>query len=118
MSRFLFARLAWNARVLKERLDFEQLIAAISTRFISTPLHRIPDEIAEGLARLVEHSGVDRAQIIIGDGRNTEFPSSLSISSSTEGERGFEFEELLDFTSNWSLKEYENQICIHAPSVD
>src|SRR5262245_12663456 len=82
---------------------------AISTRFISIPLHRISDEIAQGLARLVEHSGIDRAQIIIGDGRNTEFPRSLSRSVSAGGERDIEFEELFEFASSWSLKEYESR---------
>jgi len=111
---FLFARLRWNAQVLEERLEFERLIAATSTRFISLPLNQISDEIGRGLARLVEHTAVDRAQIIIGDG-NGGFPHDLSISSPAGAIPELQFDDLLAFASAWSLQEYESQGCIYVP---
>lgn len=62
---YLFLRLRANARNLEQRVEFESLIASISTEFINLPRDRIRDSIEASLARLVDHAGLDRAQIIV-----------------------------------------------------
>jgi signal transduction histidine kinase len=115
---YLFIRLRWNAQVLRQRLAFERLIASISTRFISLPLHRIPDDMTEGLAQLVEHSGVDGAQIIIvSASQEADLPRGYASSKSTGVRQDIRFDKLLEFAANWSLKEYEGQGCIYVPAV-
>src|SRR5262245_14061234 len=65
---YLFLRLRANTRILRARVDFERLIAAISAQFINRPLASIDDGINDGLARLATHAGADRAQITVGNG--------------------------------------------------
>ena len=56
---------ASNARILRRRLEFEALIASISTEFINLSRGGIRDNISKALARLVEHAGLDDAQIVV-----------------------------------------------------
>jgi signal transduction histidine kinase/ActR/RegA family two-component response regulator len=62
---YLFLRLGSYARRLAGRLDFERLIASISTGFINLPREQLGTRIDEGLARLSEHAGADHANIVV-----------------------------------------------------
>jgi signal transduction histidine kinase/CheY-like chemotaxis protein len=67
---YLFFRLWQGARVLRSRLNFEALIASISTGLIDVPRDRVAAAIDAGIARLGEYLGVDRAAVVVGsDGR-------------------------------------------------
>ncbi|WP_086998910.1 two-component system VirA-like sensor kinase [Rhizobium sullae] len=112
---YLFVRLRHNAQTLKERLDFERLIASISTEFINLPRDRIRADISKGLQRLVEHAGPDGAQI--------------AVSHTCDGNGGYAYrrpgvntppcppEDILELASTWTLKDYERQGAIYVPRV-
>ncbi|UWU18873.1 two-component system VirA-like sensor kinase (plasmid) [Rhizobium sullae] len=112
---YLFVRLRHNAQTLKERLDFERLIASISTEFINLPRGRIRADISKGLQRLVEHAGPDGAQI--------------AVSHTCDGNGGYAYrrpgvntppcppEDILELASTWTLKDYERQGAIYVPRV-
>jgi signal transduction histidine kinase len=114
---YLFARLRRNAQILRGRVEFENMIASISTQFINLPRDRIRADISKGLARLVEHVGADGGQIVVGrtcDGDSSggfyyrrpgvNTPSSLP-------------KDMLELASHWTFKDYERQGCIHVPRV-
>ena len=75
---YLFVRLRANAQTLRERLEFEELIASISTQFINLPRDRIGERSRKGSSELVEHAGIDRAQIIVHRAGEAEFVRSYS----------------------------------------
>jgi formate hydrogenlyase transcriptional activator len=52
---------AARARDLQERIDFERLVADLSTRFINLPDERMEDAVRDALARLCEELALDRA---------------------------------------------------------
>jgi signal transduction histidine kinase/CheY-like chemotaxis protein len=114
---YLFARLRANARVLRERLEFEDLIASISTQFINLPRDLIRADVEKGLARLVEHASLDGAQIIACRAGEADFPGSCSYRRPTRGAPGCRFEEVLELALTWSLEGYERQGCIYVPDV-
>lgn len=62
---YLFLRLRRNADALRQRLEFEKLIAAVSNDFINLPRHRLDEGIANSLARLAAHADVDCAWLMI-----------------------------------------------------
>jgi PAS domain S-box-containing protein len=52
---------AERERALQDRIDFERLVAELSTSFINLPDDRIDDAIREALRRLCEELSLDRA---------------------------------------------------------
>jgi signal transduction histidine kinase/CheY-like chemotaxis protein len=116
---YLFLRLRHNAQVLKERLTFEQLVAAISTQFINLPRARIDDGIKDGLARLAEHADVDCARIIITDivgDRLGGYPYVWcrdGVGTAAAGRS----EEVAGVAARWSLAGYQRHGCLHVPHV-
>src|SRR5690606_24280083 len=56
-ATWLYLRLRSGAQALRERLDFESLVASISTQFINLPRDRIRARFEQSLARLVAHAG-------------------------------------------------------------
>jgi signal transduction histidine kinase len=50
-------------RELAERLRFETLLSELSARFITLPADQVGRQIEAGLARIVEHLGLDRATL-------------------------------------------------------
>jgi signal transduction histidine kinase/ActR/RegA family two-component response regulator len=114
---YLFLRLRANARILRDRLDFERLIAAISAQFINLPRDRIDDGINGGLARLAAQAGVDRAHIIVtgdnGSGiRDTYLWRRPGISAPSS-----RLDDILGVALRWALREFEREGCIHVPDV-
>jgi signal transduction histidine kinase/ActR/RegA family two-component response regulator len=123
----LYLRLRANARALRQRSDFEHLIAGISGRLIDTPVDRTTKTIREGLEQLGRHVGVDRAYVILyGADHATE---ATSYSWFREGIRvpdgwpdggltiGGEYPLPRNAGSTWSSKEYERYGCVDIPSV-
>ncbi|WP_119681595.1 two-component system VirA-like sensor kinase [Indioceanicola profundi] len=70
---YLILQLRAKALVLQRQLALENLIASISTEFISLPLDRLDHGIEAALARLAEQANADRARVLILSGR-TEDP--------------------------------------------
>jgi signal transduction histidine kinase len=114
---YLFARLRRNAQILRERLKFENLIASISTEFINLPRDRIRADISKGLARLVEHAGLDGAQIFVS--RTFEGPSAggYFYRRQTMSTPARSAKDMLELVSHWALKDYERQGCIYVRNV-
>ena len=96
-----FVRLGVNARNLRARLRFENLIAEISTQFIAPHPERIVDGIRHGLARLAVHAGVDRAYLLesSADGRTLD---RAHVWSADNVPAATEFDRLLDTVASWS----------------
>lgn len=114
---YLFVRLRASARILRERLEFEDLISTVSTQFINLPPDRVRAGIGEGLSRLGKHAGLDSAQILVC--RNGEIDASRShqwaASRTALSDRGLE--KVLELALRSSLGEYERQGCICVPDV-
>ncbi|MER8728896.1 two-component system VirA-like sensor kinase [Mesorhizobium sp. M1227] len=112
---YLFARLRRNARILRERLEFEDLIASISTQFINLPRDRIRAGISKGLARLVEHAGLDGAQIFVS---HIADPSGGYFYRRPGGSRPARLsKDMIELASRWTLADHERQGCIDVPRV-
>jgi len=114
---YLFVRLRANARTLRERLELEDLIAAVSTQFINLPRGRIPTGIVEGLSRLAEHAGLDSAQIIVCQDGEIDASRSHHWPHPTAGSSALWLEDVLDLALHWSLGGYERQGCLYVPDV-
>ncbi|MER9559345.1 two-component system VirA-like sensor kinase [Mesorhizobium sp. M0323] len=112
---YLFARLRRNARILRERLEFEGLIASISTQFINLPRDRIRAGISKGLARLVEHAGLDGAQIFVS---HIADPSGGYFYRRPGGSRPPHLsKDMIELASRWTLADHERQGCIDVPRI-
>ena len=112
---YLFVQLRANARILRSRLAFERAIAAISTAFISLPRDRIGDGIDAGLAQLGEHTGSDRATLVIGDGARVERAHAWRRKHIEAP--ALSSEDMLAVATHWSLPDYEQLGWIHIPRV-
>ncbi len=115
---YLFVRLRANAKTLRERLEFEELIASISTHFINLPRDRIRENVAKGLEQLVRHAGIDRARIVVHHAGEADFATGYSHADLVETLPNCSFEEVIKFVLDWQLDGYERQGCICVPDVD
>jgi formate hydrogenlyase transcriptional activator len=52
-------------QALRERLDFEQLVAYLSTRFLNLPAGEVDDENEHSLQQVAEHFLVDRGSVVM-----------------------------------------------------
>jgi signal transduction histidine kinase/ActR/RegA family two-component response regulator len=124
---YLFLRLRANARSLQNRLNLEQMIVEISAQFIGLSRARINDEIRDGLARVAQHAGVDRAHILV---HGADMPGADRSGADTSGiESSYLWlhprlvmppgrpEDILPVAAHWSRPGYERQGCIHVPDV-
>jgi signal transduction histidine kinase len=114
---YLFARLRHNARILRERLEFEGLIASISTQFINLPRDLIRTGISKGLARLVEHASLDGAQIFVGRACDAGSSGSYFYRRPNVGTPPHLPKDMMELASRWTLADRQRQGCIHVPSV-
>jgi signal transduction histidine kinase len=114
---YLFARLRHNARILRERLQFEGLIASISTQFINLPRDRIRAGISKGLARLVEHAGLDGAQIIVSRTHDAESSGGYFYRRPRVSTPAHLPKDMIELASRWTLAGHERQGCIDVPCV-
>jgi signal transduction histidine kinase/ActR/RegA family two-component response regulator len=119
---YLFLCLRANARSLQERLNLEHMIVGVSAQFIGLARARISNEIEDGLARVAEHAGVDRARILVRD-EDTSGMDASGIKRSYLWQRprltmpSGRREDLPPVPPHWSLPGYERQGCIHVPDV-
>lgn len=113
---YLFARLRAKAQMLRERLDFEGLIASISTQFINLPRDRIRADIGKGLERLVKHAGLDGAQIFLDRTCDSGSSGGYFYRRPAVGPAPRPL-DMLELASNWALEEYRRQDCIYVPDV-
>jgi signal transduction histidine kinase len=114
---YLFVRLRANAQRLRERLEFESLIASISTQFINLPRDRIRAGIGEALARLVEHSRLDGAQIVTSAAGEPGLAGSFSYRRPAADAPETPLTDVAEFVLRWRPREYERQGCICVPDV-
>jgi signal transduction histidine kinase/CheY-like chemotaxis protein len=114
---YLFLRLRANARMLRARLDFEHLIAAISAQFINLPRDSFDDAINDALARLAAHAAVDRALILIHGGDGETVKSSYGWRRTDVGAPPCGLDDILGVALRWRFQEYERHGCFHVPDV-
>jgi signal transduction histidine kinase/ActR/RegA family two-component response regulator len=114
---YLFVRLRANARTLRERLEFESLIASISTQFINLPRDRIRADIDEALVRLVEHAHVDGARIIVSADGEPDLAGSFSYRRAAADAPEARFAEVAKLVLSWKPDGYERQGCICVSDV-
>jgi len=113
----LFTRLRANAQTLRDRLQFEGLIASISTKFINLPREGIGSEIDKALAQLVEHAGIDDVCLLV----LHESSGEVTTNCFRQGHAGHSQEStatILALASNWTLQGHERQGCIFVADVD
>jgi signal transduction histidine kinase/ActR/RegA family two-component response regulator len=114
---YLFLRLRANARMLRARLDFEHLIAAISAQFINLPRESFDRGINDALARLATHSGVDRAHILFHDGNGASIDNSYAWCRPDIPPPPCGLGDVLGVALNWTLRDYERNGCVHVPDA-
>jgi signal transduction histidine kinase/ActR/RegA family two-component response regulator len=114
---YLFVRLRTGARVLRERLQFEELVGSISARFINLPRDCLKDDVTKGLEQLAEYYGLDRAALVVQHSGKVDPPEhhrydnfSLNLSEDQQ-------EDAVDLALNWQLADYERDGCICVPDV-
>jgi signal transduction histidine kinase/CheY-like chemotaxis protein len=113
---FLVARLRASAGILRTRLEFEGLVASISTQFINLPRNEIRTAVGKALAELAEHANVAGARIIMFRGAEADSDGSYSYqhdAASTPISPG----RMLELIRHWTEKGYERQGCLHIADV-
>lgn len=111
----LFLRLRAKTRSLQVRLDLENMIAGISSRFIDLGRDRIEDGIRNGLARVAQHTGVERAYITVQrDEAGIESGYHWIRPGVPKPRRP---EDLHALAMRWDLPDYERHGCVHVGSV-
>src|SRR5262245_14714443 len=114
---YLFFRLRANALSLQNRLNLEKMIVGISAQFINLSRDRINDEIQAGLARVAQHTGVDRAHIVVHGVDAPGIRSSYVWLRPSLRMPPSRPDDLLAVATHWSLEGYERQGCVHVPEV-
>ena len=102
---------------LRHRLEFEDLIAAASTRFINVPAEQIDDAVQRVLADIGSFAGVDRAYVILygPDGRtlcNTHEWCAAGIASQQAELQSFPRESVA-----MAMAEIEGKGLLYVPEV-
>ncbi|WP_119274174.1 two-component system VirA-like sensor kinase [Taklimakanibacter deserti] len=110
----LFIRLRANAQILRDRLQFEGLIASISTKFINLPREGIGSEIDKALAQLVEHAGIDDVCLLVLHESSGEVSTNCFRAAHSQESTA----TILALARNWTLKGHERQGCIFVADVD
>jgi signal transduction histidine kinase/AmiR/NasT family two-component response regulator len=113
---YLFLRLRANARILRARLVFENLISAISTRFINLPRDQLGRNISQALAQLARQANAERAAIILAAdpaGMTNQYNWRRESIPAPPGHP----EDLLSIMRAWSIEEFERERCVHVPQV-
>lgn len=111
----LFIRLRANARSLRDRLDFEGLIAAISTQFINLPREAVGSEVKRALAQLTEHAGMGGACLLILREGALDDTRSCFHQASAGGDR--DCTAIFDLARSRVLRGHERQGCIAVADV-
>jgi len=114
---FLFLRLRANAKALRTRLEFERLIASISTQFVNLPRSELRSAVDKGLAKLADHASAEGARIIIFRGTKADSEASFSYSRE-EGNIPLSPEQTLELIRYWTAEGYESQGCLYIPDVE
>lgn len=113
----LFVRLRANARILRTRLEFEGLIAAISSQFVNLPRDQIRDAVGRALAQLAAHLNVSGARIVVFRGAEADSAASYSHENAGAG-APMSSERMLQLVRHWVAKGYERQTgCLHIADV-
>jgi signal transduction histidine kinase len=122
---YLFVRLRAKARALAEgsdalqaRVTFESLVTGVSAQFINLPPDRVDHGIVQALARLGEHTGVDRAYILLFGADGSHLERSHAWRRAGIPAPIGSFEELLVAGVPSSFDRFVHQESIHVPSVD
>jgi signal transduction histidine kinase/CheY-like chemotaxis protein len=121
---YLFFRLRANARALAERsgalqarVTFEGLVTGISAHFINLAPERVDQAILQALGQLGEHTGVDRAYILLfGTEGSTHDRSHAWQRAGIEAPVAHAWDLT---TGEWpaSLERFVQQGAVHVPSV-
>lgn len=113
----LFIRLRANTQTLRDRLQFEGLIASISTQFINLPREKIGSEIDKALTQLARHAGIDDVCLLVLHEGAHDAPASCFC----QGPAGYGQDcaaTVMTLARNWTLKGHERQGCIFVADVD
>lgn len=113
----LFVRLRANARVLSDRLEFERLIASISTQFINLPYDKIRIAIDNTLGQLAEQVNVSGARIIVFRGTEAD-PASSYSHQRVSANAAISPERMLELVRHWTETGYERQGCLCIAEVE
>ncbi|MEI6046958.1 MAG: PAS domain S-box protein, partial [Chloroflexota bacterium] len=105
-------------KALQYRLQFEQLIAAISTNFINVAVGEIDREINQALATIGQFSGADRSYIFL-------FSEDGKLMNNTHEWCGEEIEPQIEMLQDlpsdsfpWLTEQIQRLENIHLPSLD
>jgi signal transduction histidine kinase len=113
---YLFVRLRASAGILRTRLEFEGLVASISTQFINLPRNEIRTAVDKALAALAEHANVAGARIIMFRGAEADGDGSYSYQHDAAS-TAISPERMLELIRHWTAKGHERQGCLHIPDA-
>jgi signal transduction histidine kinase len=116
-ATYLFLRLRGKATALQERLDLESLVAATSAKFINLPRDRIRAGIAESLGRLVEHAGLDRAQVVVLQRGEPDLERSVFFDAAGTEIAEADAAEVAELVTRFRPSGLEREGCIPVPEV-
>ncbi|HEV2897220.1 MAG TPA: two-component system VirA-like sensor kinase [Pseudaminobacter sp.] len=109
---YLFVRLRASTGILRTRLEFEGLVASISTQFINLPRNEIRTAVRKALAELAEHANVAGARIIMFRGAEADGDGSYSYQHDAAS-TAISPERMLELIRHWTAKGYERQGCLN-----
>ena len=102
---------------LKERLEFEQLLSVVSTRFVAAPAEWIDQEINEAMQSICEHLNIDLAVLWQLIETNPQFFTLTHLYRSLEGPPVPEKTNAKDLFP-WCLKQISTGNIIIVPSTE
>ncbi|MGS1097396.1 two-component system VirA-like sensor kinase (plasmid) [Aquamicrobium terrae] len=108
---YLFVRLRANRDRLKERLELERLVAAISTRFINLPRNEIGAAAQDALAHLASHLKIAGAELALPASND---PDGLQHEP---GNGTTPTDSLARLIRGWRVEGHERQGSVHVPNI-
>jgi signal transduction histidine kinase/ActR/RegA family two-component response regulator len=114
---YLFMQLSAKAQSLQTRLALERMITETSARFIDLPRSGFDDAIRDGLARVAQQAGADRAHIAVYSAGGAGVRSAYLWQRPNLNKPKSHAEDVEAIGAHWSLPGYQHDGCIHVPSV-
>ena len=113
---YLFIRLRAGAGILRSRLEFEGLVASISTQFINLPRNEVRLAVGKALAELAEHANVAGAVIVMHGaeaGSESVYSHPYDATSRSISPAG-----MLTLVRQWAKDGFDRQDCLHIADVE
>ncbi|MBU0716697.1 MAG: PAS domain S-box protein, partial [Planctomycetes bacterium] len=105
-------------QALQERVNFENLVASISTKFINLAAHEIDDGINEALQTIGQFVGVDRSYVFLFSAEGTRMSNTHEWCAEGIEPAKSRLQDLPIESFSWFTRAIRRHETVHVPCVD